>query len=208
VARDGTSADAGVVDVRAGAIARLELHGRGTGRIEGRVVELGGGPVAGVRCFAAAAAGGFAPWWSSDLAAMTDADGRFELDPVPAGAVHVECLGQGWARTQRAITVAGGRAPTTVQLAIVHAQDPRSSPGFRMLNEQLPPTVAAVDRDGAAAKAGLAVGDQIVAIDGIPAEPFGSGGLGALLATRSTGTPVALSVVRGSTSFVATLVMP
>ena len=208
VASDGTAADARVIEVRAGAIARLELHGRGNGRIEGRVVELGGGPVAGARCFAAAAAGGFAPWWSSDLAAITDGDGRFELDPVPAGSVHVECLGSGWARTQRELTVAAGRTPTAAQLAIAHAQEPRSNPGFRMLNEQLPPTVVAVDRDGAAAKAGLAVGDEIVAIDGVRVEPFGSGGLGALLAGRSTGALVALSVVRGSTSFVATLVMP
>lgn len=208
IAQDSGGAESRAVEVRAGATARVELHSRGTGRIEGRVIELdGGAPVAGLRCIAAPAADGFGQWWNGDVESHTDDAGRFVIDPVPAGRVHVECWGGAWSRAQREATVSTGTTPTSVELAVVHPSSQSSNPGFSMYNEQLPPTVAGVDPGGAAVKVGLAVGDQIVAIDGMSVEPFGVGGLATLLTNHATASRAVLVIVRNSTRRTVTLVL-
>ncbi|MEO8706405.1 MAG: sigma-70 family RNA polymerase sigma factor [Kofleriaceae bacterium] len=198
-ARDSGGAESRAVEVHAGATARVELRSRGSGRIEGRVIELGtGAAVVGLRCVAAPAASGFGQWWNGDVESHTDATGRFSISPAPAGGVHVECWGAAWSRAQREVIVASGAGATSVELVSVRTSDHPSNPGFSMYNEQLPPTVAGIDPHGAAAEAGIIVGDQISTIDGISVEPFGVGGLATLLGRHPAGSVAALVIVRGS----------
>jgi RNA polymerase sigma-70 factor (ECF subfamily) len=140
IAQDRVGGASVSVQVRSGVREVVELNSRGMGTIEGRVVALRtGAPVAAARCAAAPAADGFASWWTAGVTAETDESGRFRLDPVPAGPVHVECWAATWVRVQRAAVVRAGATPTQVSLTTAARHDPAANPGFGMLNEQLPP---------------------------------------------------------------------
>lgn len=198
-AKDAGGADSRAVDVRPGATSHVELRSRGSGRVEGRVIEVGTGTgIAGIRCTAAPSADGFGQWWNGDVAAYTDAAGHFVISPAPAGSAHVECWAAPWSRAQREVMVTSGTASTQVELMVVHASETPSNPGFTMYNEQLPPTVADLDPHGPAALAGLLVGDRIAAIDGMSVEPFGVGGLATLLGRHPAGSVATLAIMRGS----------
>jgi protocatechuate 3,4-dioxygenase beta subunit len=75
--------------------------------IQGTVTDGAGRPLAGARAFFSAGPGPF-----PDLAALTDADGRFELDAPQAGRYVVECHADGFSPAKVGLTLAAGESRT------------------------------------------------------------------------------------------------
>lgn len=194
------------VQVQSGKRVAVTLTSRGTSSLEGRLTSIDGEGIGGARCTAATAAAGFASWWTAELTTETDRVGTFRLDAVPVGPVHVECWGAAQLRVQRAAVISAGANHVSL-IAVARPARP-ANPGFAMLSEQLPPTVAELDLHGAAARAGLQLGDQIIAVDGQPVEPFGVGGVEALLSAVPSGAMTRLEIQRGARRAPIELVMP
>ncbi|HEX7700390.1 MAG TPA: carboxypeptidase regulatory-like domain-containing protein, partial [Kofleriaceae bacterium] len=171
-AQDDHGASAQTVEVHAGATTNVTLEAHGRGHIEIHDTLFGvGTPVAGVRCITSPRTSGIGPWWNNDSLVVTDATGHASL-PAAAGAMRLNCLGrEGYSRVQRDVVVpANGSVDADVESVPVKpggSQDP----GFTMLDEQLPPTVSGL-RSDPALHSGLAVGDQIISIDGASTLPF------------------------------------
>lgn len=155
-----------------GGPARLEVAlGRG-GRITGRVVERGGGaPIAGARIeVEGSPSSGGVPVRNETA---SDDDGRFTLDAVADGAIGLFVSAAGHhARVLSAPPVRDGETvgPLTVELgAVAPGEDPRVEltgigAGLEKRGEVLRVTMVAPG--GGAAEAGLAPGDEVLAIDG------------------------------------------
>jgi hypothetical protein len=204
VAKDTNGADVRSVTVSSEVAAGVELHAGGTGRIEGRITFFTTGEPKVTRCMASAGMNGYAPWWNFDAAVESDASGHFTIDPAPAGRTRVICLGD--ARAQRDVIVpAGGTVATSlVSVEMLHRH---TNAGFSMLEDQNPPTVAMIEAKGAAAMAGLAVGDQIVSVDGISVDSFGVDGVAALVENHAAGTTAVLVILRGGAQRTIALVL-
>lgn len=157
----------------------IELAGRGV--ISGRVVDADSGePVAGLMT-------GFVPLagsrigWSEDRERVTDEDGRFRIEDVPAGRVRVFTYAFGttavrYEMSSRIVEVgAGDTAELTLEARRSRlAEDERAGDlGFELREpppaerfEPFAPVVASVRAGGPAADAGLEPGDEIVSVDG------------------------------------------
>lgn len=157
----------------------IELAGRGV--IAGRVVDADTKkPVPGLMT-------GFVPLdgarigWSEQPERVTDRDGRFRIEDVPAGSVRVlayafRASDSRYSITSRVTSVeAGETAEVTLEALASRLDDGERSGdlGFD-LNEpppakrwdDLPLTVASVRASGPAAGSGLEAGDEIVSVDG------------------------------------------
>ncbi|MEO8700633.1 MAG: sigma-70 family RNA polymerase sigma factor [Kofleriaceae bacterium] len=195
------------IDIRPGETTRVELAGRGTTRIEGTVVELGTNkPLPGIPCAAYLADEGWPTRIDRDDTATTDAGGRFSL-AAPAGRVRLECtpLTPDWSRGQRELVVAANTPASTRLVLVPQPPSAQGNVGFNMLTQQMPITVAQVFPH--AAKAGLAPGDQIVAIDGIALDELGNGGAFYLLSRHAKGSTLVLGVLRAGKPLTITIVV-
>ena len=196
---------------------RIMLAGLGT--VRGRVVALDdGAPVPGMSMLARQPGAMPEPRSDGDRQYVSDADGRFELDRVPAGKVFLMGLPiDADTRSQFSIlfgwpvTVRPGELVVLPELRVARLRlaDNYSAGGdlgFRLEQREVgaddpwDPTlkVAFVRPDGPAARAGLRVGDQIVAIDGHDVRGDDAY-LYPMLVRVPEGTRIALDVARGAT---------
>lgn len=203
----GTQTDAQLVDLRPGATADLTLTARPTTTISGRVVELGTRkPVAGMPCETRVSADGFAGTLQPmPRSKVTDDTGQFSVT-APVGRVRVLCGGPG------PFSAAGGDVDVTasgahdVEVIAVRATADPSDAGFALRPWRLPATVFAIRPDGPAAGSGLAVGDQLAAIDNVPVSGLVPDAVQRLLANHPAGTPVRLTVERSGASVIVEVV--
>ncbi len=160
--------------------AQVTLHRQGLGKIAGTVVDTSGKPVEGARCFADGGQNGRA-----------DARGVFEIDGVPAGDGTVMCDMRQIRGSERVTVVEGKTADVVVHVAPLvfgHAGFEEAAQPDRSV------LVSAIEPGGPAARAGLAVGDRIVEVEGIPID---RGFALAIIEHQPPGARVELVIKRG-----------
>jgi hypothetical protein len=179
-AQSASGSDTTVVDVPERGTVQVTLHRKGFGRIAGTALDTSGTPVAGVRCFA-----------GSDQRARVDARGAFWIDGVTAGDTAVMCMTNKVHGMQQVTVIEGKTVDVTVRLGPIKS-------GYTGFKAQEQPDgsalVTSIEAGGPAARAGLAVGDRIVEINGVA---LGRAVTLAILERLPPGTPIPLEVKRG-----------
>ncbi|HUS30043.1 MAG TPA: sigma-70 family RNA polymerase sigma factor [Kofleriaceae bacterium] len=194
--------DGETVELKAGAVLKVNLESHGRGTVEGIVTELGtGAPVPNMNCFAALSMNGL----SGDIGqnapvnddTTTNARGEFKI-ASPVGMARVMCFSadNSFAVAGADIKVAAS-TPTKAQLVAVRANPPPSDPGFRIRPMTLPLVIAAVDPGSPAATAGLKMGDVVLSIDGTSVKGLIPSGAMMLAWNHKPGTTIAVGVDRG-----------
>jgi RNA polymerase sigma factor (sigma-70 family) len=214
-AKVGLETDGVAVDVRSGETTRVTLTSRGTGRVEGTVIEFGTkAPVAGMRCDGNLSMGGQMGPSAPDESrqAFTDAAGHFSL-ATPTGHVRVFCfnpMGGLLSVAGTDVDVAPGSVPR-VDLVSVRAAFGGSPPllnvGFDLLPLNLPLTVNTVDPTGPAASAGIAPGDHLITIDSQSLQGMLPQGAAFMLLNHHPGSTITLALERGGAARTAKIVV-
>jgi protocatechuate 3,4-dioxygenase beta subunit len=179
-ANEGTAVSEDLTLDAGGTIEGLSLRLNSSGTVVGRVVSLiEGTPIEGMHVSARATRGDLGTRNSFLDGNATGADGRFELEGVPAGPVVLWGFsGRGkageWGPVNAHAEIPPGGKVDLGDLVVARMQasfEEAGDLGFD-IDEPDPPVekegliVGAVDEEGPAHKAGLQTGDQIVAIDG------------------------------------------
>lgn len=193
---DAREADTQQVVVRAGETTHATLTNRGLATITGVVRDFKTrAPVPGLRCSSMARQGAAigAVFMGPDEGAPTDANGAFRLTS-PAGEVTVVCLG-GNRSGNRLTTVARDR---TTNVDVFTVAQTSAVPGTIDADfEWLGRHVTELVKNGAADRAGLAIGDEVIAVDGASVVDLVSREMVLLITQRPAGTPAQLTVLRG-----------
>lgn len=188
---DGPEIDATKVDSKSGVTTRVVLRNSGHGSISGRVLALPGmRPVEGAECSAIVPGG----WSASRM--TTDASGSFELQ-APAGPTGVSCFSQTVTHGRTAVTLArDGRA----KIDVIVVNDFRGTGGYLgvQFSEHQPVAIEKVFPDTPAARAGLRVGETIMAVDGADVSALIDDGVRELITGRAPGSPVSLTLRQGT----------
>ena len=114
-----------------------------------------------------------------------------------AGDIIVACNAPRVAEALRATTAPVGQI-THIDVLAVPQTDVHGTIDARI--EFLGARIAEITKGGQADRAGLAVGDEIVSIDGVPVTELVGRGLDRLIANRPGGTTVVLGILRGGTA--------
>jgi RNA polymerase sigma factor (sigma-70 family) len=195
--------EAQLVEVKSGVTSSLVLAARGRGTIEGTVLDFRTrAPIAGAACHAFASAGGVhgVTSWESRTAPRSDAQGRVLLDPAPAGPVTVSCVMPATRRSAPSaelVLAPGGRAAVQLWSAELLADYP-STIGIGFDWRVAPPRIAEVRAGGPAARAGLLVGDLVLAVGGASMAGLNGEGVRHIIDGRAAGAEVDITVARGS----------
>jgi hypothetical protein len=189
------------VVVPPGEAGAVTLAARGEGIIDGRVVTRGtGAPVAGARCSAIPRAGRELGNFYSvpDSGVVSDEDGRFTLDPAPTGEIAIHCGGSAATTSglQVASLQAGQRVPAQVEVV---ARGEHEGTIAAMLSP-IELRVIAVTPGGPADRAGIALGDQVVAVDGQPVAGLGPDAVLTLIGNRPAGETARVTIRRNGQS--------
>jgi RNA polymerase sigma-70 factor (ECF subfamily) len=192
---DAREADTQQVVVRSGESTRVTLTNRGTATLVGVTRDFKTrAPAPGLRC------GGFARqgdamgavYAGPDEGVPTDEHGGFRLTS-PAGEILVSCFTSD--RRGGRKVVAARDATTTVEvLTVPITQNPGTiDAGFDWLSRR----IRELTTGGAADRAGLLVGDEVVGVDGLSVVELGPDETQLLITQRPAGTTAALTIVRG-----------
>lgn len=205
-------------DVAAGAEAVADAALLAGGRIEGVVRDAGtGAPIEGARLAVEGWLGAAASTFPALAEAATGEDGSFVLAGVPRRCSVVAAAKDHHARILGGIDVPQGArvGPVEIRLtAVGWGEEPRFElPGIgvvildhQVADGRYAARVVTVTRGGGAADAGLAAGDLVLRIDGLPYEELGASAVtrfrGAVDAIRGPeGTQVLLTIRRGDATF-------
>ena len=193
---DARDADTQQVTVRPGETTRVTLTNRGTATITGVVRDFKTrAPVAGLRCSSMARQGAAigAVFMGPDEAVPTDSQGAFRLTS-PAGEVSVFCMGGNRSGNRLASVVRDRTTNVDVFTVAQTSTEPGSiDADFEWLGRH----VTEVVKGGVADRAGLAVGDEVVAVDGASVVDLVSREMLLVITQRPAGTPAQLTVLRG-----------
>jgi hypothetical protein len=201
-AMNGKEGDAKRVEVKDGAIVKVTMTSHGHGVLSGQVVEhVSRAPVPDQTCHAVLSAGGRGGVtnWDVETAPKTDGTGHFIEEQAPAGELEVNCMGEytEFSSGSSGVTLArGGRAEVLVEVVRRHSQEAPGDVGVD-LDEQEPGRVIVVRAGSPGAKGGVAVGDVVIAVDGLPNGTLSSDGVDALISNHAPGTPLKLTLVHG-----------
>jgi hypothetical protein len=201
-AMGGAGADAQSIEIQPGKTTRIDLRGRGVGRIEGTVLDLATRkPIAGMRCDAKISLDGRTSPAPPDVSyqAFTDANGRFVVT-APIGRVRIFCFSMTGDGTSPAGTDVDVTAAAAAKVTVFSVRgtfgNAGSDAGFMLEPLVLPLTVGQVAPAGPAAAAGLRAGDQLVTLDGASLQGVLPEGAQMLLMNHPPGV-VALGISRG-----------
>lgn len=211
VAAVGSDSDAAMVNVTAGQIATVTLKSRGSARIRGRVVEWSSGtPVGGFQCITGLRTSPAMPMWMGGNDAISDDNGKFEIDDAPAGAIAVQCTGTGdyWSNGRCELTVAPGQqAQCEVPVVRMTHDAPWGSIGAQIMPGPMPARFMSVTPKGVADRAGILPGDMLTTIDGANVTKLTPWGAQVVLFQRAIGSTVHLTLSRGDRSINADVTM-
>lgn len=196
---EGASA---IVDVDPGRAATVVLRSAGSAALAGRVVDhLTRAPLPGRRCRVFMVSGG--GWHGMtrlrpEASAESDADGRFTIDPVPAGEVHVQCFGDPsrYSLSGATLVIAPG-ARAMVELEAVPIAAQIADLGASMMPRRTGAVLAEIVPGGPAETAGLRAGDVIVAVDGLRVVGMVPNAVSMLVRSREPGSRLRVTVSRG-----------
>jgi S1-C subfamily serine protease len=192
--------DAQRVEVREGAMTKVTMTSRGQGSIHGVVLEHGTrAPISGLICHTVVRAGaepGITNW-DENLAPKTGADGKFVVEPAPAGDVSVSCFGD-WAALSSASAQVVVPQGGNVEVSLEAVRRGGDAPGDVGLAFESTPQVTQVVPRGAGAAAGVLPGDVVTAIDGVPVGALDGSGVSMLILNHPPGTQLTLDVLRGT----------
>lgn len=157
-----------MAELEAGTIQRVTLGLRETGVIAGRVIDdKTRAPLAGLTCMSRSVADDVFDD-EAPAVAKTDTNGTFRLERALVGAQMVACHGDGaqaWSR----VSVTAGQVAQVELVATKRARPPageRARAGLTLENQLSEVFVKSVEAEGPAARAGVAVGDVLVSVDG------------------------------------------
>jgi RNA polymerase sigma-70 factor (ECF subfamily) len=193
---DAREADTQQVVVRPGETTRATLTNRGTATITGVVRDFKTrAPVQGLRCSSMARQGNQigAVFMGPDEAVPTDANGAFRLTS-PAGEITVVCMGGN--RSGNRLATAARDRTTNVDVLTV-AQTAAAPGSIDAEFEWLGRHVTEIVKNGAADRAGLAIGDEVIAVDGLSVVDLISRETMLLITQRPAGTTAQLTILRG-----------
>jgi protocatechuate 3,4-dioxygenase beta subunit len=188
-------ADQQKVTVAEGQTAHVVLTSHGQGRVEGSLVDFHTkAPLAGFECHDG-------PGFGS-ANATTGPDGRFVIDPSPAGDREISCyspdMSSDWSGASADVTIERGGSATVALLAVARGKD-RSDPGFRLDWQAQQVTVGEVTH-----ASGLAAGDVIASVDGQSIAGLSDDGVMALIVGRPAGSTVTIATTNGKNVSVTT----
>ncbi len=190
----GHEADSASVAVTAGKTASVTLTSRGLATVAGTVIDWKThAPLAGAMCHTPIPCVGHdfaAIYVDPDQMAVSDAAGHFTVSGS-AGAVLVACTAEG----------VRGNTFTTLQPdrttdVIVRVVKPAPAGSIDAHFEGRASTFDLIEPNGAAAKAGLQVGDQVIAVDGASVTDIDGHSAMQVITQRPPGTTAALTVLR------------
>jgi len=162
-----------------------------------------GKPIAGARCGWRDASGDRDQVFP--LSATSDVAGRFEVG-VPAGQpVRVRCIASMGLLARDAVAEAPPDGSATVEVLLFVPKLPRNA-AFPALQIGSDLRVSSVAPEAVAA--GLAVGDVVIAVDGVQIEGIHLAAVLGLLTDRPAGAPAVLTVSRGSAVLTMAVPMP
>jgi RNA polymerase sigma-70 factor (ECF subfamily) len=201
---DARDADTQQVVVRPGETTHVTLTNRGTATITGVVRDFKTrAPVPGLRCSSMARQGAAigAVFMGPDEAVPTDGNGAFRLTS-PAGEISLLCMG-GNRSGNRLATVPRDR---TTNVDVYTVAQTSAEPGTIDADfEWLGRHVRALVKNGAADRAGLAIGDEVIAVDGVSVVDLVSREMLLLITQRPAGTTAQLTVLRNGESHTLTV---
>lgn len=205
-AQSASDASAATTQVTAGSQTTLTLRSGGHGTVRGHVREYGSQRgMAGETCNLVARDGDLiGPPVPATLVDVDD-DGGFVFRDAPAGDVVISCVGNAATHSAgvRSLNVPpGGDREIDV---VISKCDAPSSRGFRVDLRRVTPVVWIVDAGGAADRAGVRVGDEIVAIDGVSVEGIGPHAVLCAVINHGRGEPVRLGLRRGGSAVESTI---
>ncbi len=201
-AQNGIESDATQVDVASDKTVTLTLTSRGTASLSGTVHEFEGDrPVAGMACLAYPSAGAMQAPTTAELsrAPRTDAQGQFVIDPTPAGAIVAYCYDVETFElsTARAfVTLTAGTRGTARLTAVRRIKPGLGGIGVELDSRAAPVAISNVLSGGAAERAGIRAGDQLLALDGRTVENLTAKGVRFLIAGAAVGSKLAVTLRR------------
>lgn len=207
-ARGTMEAASAEVEVRAGETSTIELVNPGTARVIGTIADFATRrPLAGYQCnwqLARSAGGGGI---TVDPTLATGDDGRFEL-AIPAAPVLVSCHNTSWSgeRARREtlptlrIELSPGERLERTLYRVEKSTIEQADTGMFANDGEGGARVATVKPGSAAERAGLRVGDLIVAVDGVGVRDIHFFGISFLIDDKLSTGRVVLTVERGSES--------
>jgi hypothetical protein len=199
-ARTPGEQDSEKITVTSGQTAHVVLTSRGRARVEGSLVDFHTRePLAGFECTVGAFRT-FGPG-GNDEQILTGPDGRFVIDPAPAGDLDVSCYSPSFSDYTPGsahVTVERGATATLALIAVKNASE-RSDPGFVLDWTKPAATVASVTRPG-----DLAPGDVIAQVDGQPVAGVSPAGVMEIVGGRPPGSTVAIMTSMGKNVTITT----
>lgn len=198
-ANSGGHGDAKHVTVVAGKTATVTLTSRGVATVAGTVIDWKTrAPIAGAMCHGPLSRDGDdfgSPIYvNNEELAVTDAAGHFTI-AGSAGVVTIPCLADG-ERGDAVATLVADKTTEVVVKIVKSAPAGTIDAQFRQSGR----TFDTIEPNGAAAKAGIQVGDEVVAVDGASVIDLDRWATMRVITQRPLGTVAALTLVRDGAS--------
>jgi hypothetical protein len=190
---DGVQVAGASVEVRSGQTAHVALALRSRATLDGHIIDLAtGAPIAGATCAVNISVDGSeaARPEIGPLGSQSDAAGHFTVDAA-VGRARVICKSYASSYSD-----AGGdfdvTGPTHVEVMAVKRTPSPSTVGFHVADWTLPATVTSVDPG-----CPLAVGDQILAMDGVSVANLVPDAVMTVARNHRLGSTIAVTTQRG-----------
>jgi RNA polymerase sigma-70 factor (ECF subfamily) len=192
---DGREADAKQIIVRPAETTRVTLTSRGTATVSGVVRDFRTrAPVTGFRCAGFARDGDATGvvYAGPDEAVPTDARGAFRI-VSSAGEIQISCYGNGRAAS-RTLVAPRDRTTSIELFSVAVTQVPGT---IDATFENMTRRIRDLVNGGAAQRAGLAIGDEVIAVDGASVVELDPREVMLLITQRPAGGVAQLAIVRG-----------
>lgn len=192
------------VEVKEGQWTKVTMTSHGRAVVTGTVIDhRTRAPLNDFVCHVVAAGDGLAGItnWDERSSPRTDEQGAFVADPAPAGSIQINCMGD-WrefsSATGTATVARGGKVNVLLEAVRKTRREQLAGDIGVIFMDTVEADIAIVRPGTPAAKAGLAVGERVIAVDGEPVGAIDSQGVQALIGNHEPGSKVVLTVMRGN----------